>query len=136
MTRMNWSATNERARIQRQGTAAAIESAAVKPRPGRETAATRAQGPQLAEPIKVDIPNTQTGGTACTWTTTNANDILLGFSGQNPTSADAGWAFLGDTNNTSWFDFGEFQSVAATQAGTTATIIVGSCIADAIQKGP
>jgi Transcriptional Coactivator p15 (PC4) len=54
MTRMNWNAANERARIQRQGTAAAIEPAAVKRPPGRKTTATRAQGPSLAEPVKVD----------------------------------------------------------------------------------
>jgi hypothetical protein len=54
MTRMNWNASNARARIQRQGTAAAIDPAAAKPPPGRKTAATRAQGPTLAEPVKVE----------------------------------------------------------------------------------
>jgi hypothetical protein len=83
------------------------------------------------------IPNTQTtAGVSCTWTTSNANDILVGFSNKNNLVPDAGWTLLSDGNNGGWFDFGELQSVAATQAGTTAASVVGQCIADAIQKGP
>jgi hypothetical protein len=52
MIKMNWTAANSRVRMQHQGASPAIE--AERPPPGRKTAATRATGPKLAEPLTID----------------------------------------------------------------------------------
>jgi hypothetical protein len=84
------------------------------------------------------IPNIQTGGgsATCSWTTSNANDIIYGFADDNSTSPDTGFSLLSDSNATSWFLFGEYQSVVATQSATSAPTLQSQAICDAIQKGP
>jgi hypothetical protein len=81
------------------------------------------------------IPNISTTG-ACSWTTTNANDILIGRSFTNSNTPDAGWSLIHTATNS--FFFGEYKSVSATQSGTTAASISGSggSVCTAIQKGP
>jgi hypothetical protein len=83
------------------------------------------------------IPNTTTTTASnCSWTTSNANDIIYGFSVSNGISPDAGFTLLSDSNAATWFIFGEYQVVSATQSGTTPTNIVNQTICDAVLKGP
>jgi hypothetical protein len=81
------------------------------------------------------IPNVNSTG-ACSWTTSNANDILIGASTANTTTPDAGWSLI--TNATNSFMFAEYKIVSATQTATTAALISGSngSACTAIQKGP
>jgi hypothetical protein len=82
------------------------------------------------------LPSAVSGsGLHCSFTTSNANDILYGFSVQTAVAADAGWNLIISTSVTG-FLFGEYKIVSATQAGSTATTLVDNSVCDAIQKGP
>lgn len=82
------------------------------------------------------LPNTTTTG-ACSFTTSNANDILYGFTVNGFTSPDAGWTLLGNSTSAANFLQGQWKLVAATQSGVTTTGLNGPGTAcDAIQQGP
>lgn len=94
-------------------------------------------GYKTSAPFDPSGPNINTtGSVSCSWTTTNANDIIYGFAGNNGAIPDTGFTLLSDSNNSGWFDFGEFQVVTSTQSGLNLPKMVNSGVCDAIQKGP
>jgi hypothetical protein len=81
------------------------------------------------------LPNTQSNGTACTWTTSNANDIIYGAANGSQTTPDSGFTLL--SQNPSDYAFSEYKSVSTTQSGSSATTLDNSgSWCDAIIKGP
>ena len=81
------------------------------------------------------LPFTNTTG-PCTFTTTNANDMLYGFAVQNTSVPDSGWSLLSNITSSSGFLFGEYKIVSTTQTASTAASLTGNIACDAIQKGP
>jgi hypothetical protein len=68
---------------------------------------------------------------SCSFTTTNANDILVGL-GSNNAAADSGFTLIYGSN----FLFAEYQPVTSTQPGSAAPNTFTASICDAIIKGP
>jgi len=84
----------------------------------------------------VALPSTTTTG-ACSFTTTNANDILYGFAETTSNTPDAGWTLLGNATSAANFLNGQYKVVSATQSAATTTLLNANGTAcDAIQKGP
>jgi hypothetical protein len=83
------------------------------------------------------LPFVNTTGN-CSFTTSNANDMLYGFTVQSTSTPDAGWSLLSNITSSTGFLFGEYKIVSTTQSATNAgsTSLVTNIVCDAIQQGP
>jgi hypothetical protein len=97
-------------------------------------------GSHIASPYdpNVAIPNGSVGGTACSYTTTNANDILIGSTRTSGTTA-ASTGFTTIPNSGANFHTDQYKSVSSTQSAFAAPNTGdGSAVfvCDAIIQGP
>lgn len=92
-------------------------------------------GSHIASPFDGNgaIPSVTNGGT-CTFTTSNANDILIAGGVSGNTSPDTSYTLIfGSGTN---FLLSEYQIVSATQSASTVPQTSNGTICDAIIKGP
>lgn len=95
-------------------------------------------GSHFASPFDPNgaIPN---GAANCSWTTTNANDILIGTSRENSSTSGAGTGFTSPTNANLNFILFQYKIVSATQSGINYTdngTTFNPAVCDAIIQGP